>query len=296
MWRRRNNNNVPVLISEFHITSLNFWWSATTEILEEVIIVGVLLQKSGYRVDLFKNFVIIAIRPRASFFNGVLGAIDGGWTQGAVIDMTMQVLLSTIGGYMALLGALSANATISIAYPSWWKVYIAGGFLASVPTTFLLGVFGIALAIFIICCLIPPAWGYILVAAGAIVALVVSVVGFLLVLLFLELGILFRNWFAKMRKRTKRVAFIEYSLRESNKLTVLYFVGLFVCLILTIGSWMFWIGFLRLSGELYCPQELSLFDLVILGFASQKALFRQLLSLASPQERDASDEQPLNHL
>jgi len=160
----------------------------------------------------------------------VLGAIDGGWTQGAVIDMAMQVLLSTFGGYVALLGALSANATISIAYPSWWKVYIAGGFLASVPTTVLLGVFGIALIVFFICCLIPPAWGYIIAAAGIIVAIVVSVTGFLVVLIFREIGILFRNWFAKMRKRRKRVAFIEYSLRGNLALSVPYYLALFVCL------------------------------------------------------------------
>ncbi|OCL08318.1 hypothetical protein AOQ84DRAFT_222009 [Glonium stellatum] len=112
---------------------LGFWTSLAEEI-GTLGLVGTILSKSGYEVDLFKEFVIVAIRPRSGLLNGVLGAIDGGWAHEAVTDMITQILLSIFDGYLAFFGALSANHTSNPDVPPITKVYMAGGFMASIST------------------------------------------------------------------------------------------------------------------------------------------------------------------
>jgi hypothetical protein len=68
----------------FYVSMLSFWTSFAEEI-GTLVLVGTILSKSNYEVDLFREFVIV---------NGILGAIDGGWTHEVITDMITQILLS----------------------------------------------------------------------------------------------------------------------------------------------------------------------------------------------------------
>lgn len=107
----------------FYVNMLSFWTSLAEEI-GTLVLVGTILSKSNYEVDLFKEFVIV---------NGILGAIDSGWTHEAITDMITQILLS-LAVNLAFFGALSVNHTPNPDLPSISKVYMAGGFVAFIST------------------------------------------------------------------------------------------------------------------------------------------------------------------
>ncbi|KAH0552847.1 hypothetical protein GP486_006952 [Trichoglossum hirsutum] len=86
----------------FQVNILGFWGSLGLDI-GEIVIVGTLLSRVGYQVDIFKEFVIWSVRPRSAFLNGVLGAIDGGWTHDAITDMVAHILLSIFAIRRAIL-------------------------------------------------------------------------------------------------------------------------------------------------------------------------------------------------
>jgi hypothetical protein len=144
--------NIKVRTSRFDISPLGFYWSLASEICSEVIIVGVILSRAGYQVDMLKQFVIFAIRPRAAFFNGVLGAIHGGWTHDGITGMIIQTLLSIFGGYLAFFGAVTATHTTDPTRPALWRTYMGGGFVASISTTVVWLSFSIMCIIAIFCC------------------------------------------------------------------------------------------------------------------------------------------------
>jgi len=75
---------VQVRVTTFYVSMLGFWTSLAEEI-GTLVLVGTILSKSNYEVDLFKEFIII---------NGILRAIDGGWAHEAITDMITQILLS----------------------------------------------------------------------------------------------------------------------------------------------------------------------------------------------------------
>jgi hypothetical protein len=76
-------------------------------------------------------------------------------------------------------------------------------------------------------------------------------------------------------RQAEREEFMVMSL-ESGKVQWWYYSALALCLVLFVGNWLFWVGFLKLSGELYCPGELSTFDLIIIGFLIARNLIRQM--------------------
>ena len=76
----------------FYVSMLSLWTSLAEEI-GTLVLVGTILSKSNYEVDLFKKFVIV---------NDILGAIDGGWTHEAITDMITQILLSLAVTWLSL--------------------------------------------------------------------------------------------------------------------------------------------------------------------------------------------------
>ncbi|OCK87394.1 uncharacterized protein K441DRAFT_670787 [Cenococcum geophilum 1.58] len=54
-----------------------------------------------------------------------------------------------------------------------------------------------------------------------------------------------------------------------------YYSTLVQCFVLFVGSWVFWTEFLTLSGELYCPGELSKVTLVVIGLIFAWNIVRQ---------------------
>lgn len=76
----------------FYVSMLSLWASLAEEI-GTLVLVGTILSKSNYEVDLFKKFVIV---------NDILGAIDGGWTHEAITDMITQILLSLVVTWLSL--------------------------------------------------------------------------------------------------------------------------------------------------------------------------------------------------
>ena len=76
----------------FYVSMLSLWTSLAEEI-GTLVLVGTILSKSNYEVDLFKEFAIV---------NGTLGAIDGGWTHEAITDMITQILLSLAVTWLSL--------------------------------------------------------------------------------------------------------------------------------------------------------------------------------------------------
>jgi len=235
--------------------------------------VGILLLQQGYQEDLFKSFVLFSVRPRAAFFNALLGYIDAGWAHDGLIDMVAQILLSIFGGYFALFGAISANHTLNPARPDWWKTYLAGGALASLVTDCLLLYVAIMLlALGLIFCggwavimvmMVPPFW---------------FVWKMVLYRPVKEIGYMGANVY-RMMARKPRIEDPSSLFTFGNRLLSIWYVAtMCVSLILFIGCWMFWVGFLRLSGELYCPQDLGSMDITMIGFYAAVVLVRKLLA------------------
>jgi hypothetical protein len=252
------------------------------------VIVGVILARQGYQVDLMKNFVIFAIRPRPAFFSGLLGYVDGGWAHDGLVEMLMQILLSIFGGYLALFGAISANHTADPSRPGFWKAYMAGGIIASLVTDFIWIYFSlICNALVLICCgqwkpvvylCIPPA----------------KLIWFTLTSPLKQLKIILRNAYTVVSRNGDRRQDPNMLLDMNEiRLRIWYKIAMAISLILFVGSWMFWVGFLRLSGELYCPEELSKIDVAIVGLSFAIVLVRKALGfLSGEQSQDSWSEEP----
>lgn len=96
---------------------LSFWTSLAEEIGTPVL-VGTILSKSDYEVDLFKEFVIV---------NGILGAIDGGWTHETITNMITQILLSLAVTWLSLEHSASTILPIPTSPPcrkSTWQAVL----------------------------------------------------------------------------------------------------------------------------------------------------------------------------
>ncbi|KAF2194682.1 glycosyltransferase family 90 protein [Zopfia rhizophila CBS 207.26] len=253
--------DVKIRTRTFRVSNLAFWTTIAADISENVVLVGVVLSRQGYQIDMLKNFVLFSVRPRGAFFHALLGYIDGGWAHDGLIDMIAQVLLSIFGGYMALFGAISANHTLDPSRPLWWKTYLAGGAMASIVTDFLwLYVSAIGISLALICCGGLVALAY-LVTIPAVLGWMMLIVG-----PFKEIKIMLQNIYNLIRRR-ERCQNPDSLLDFRNLwLSRWYKITMFVSLVLFIGCWMFWNGFLRLSGELYCPQDQSRIDLTMIGF------------------------------
>lgn len=268
LWLRYSKGDrSPLRSKEFHVSVIGFWTSLAFDI-GEVVIVGNLLSRIGYQVDIFKEFVIWAVRPRSAFMNGVLGAIDGGWTNPALIDMVSHIILSIFGGYLAFFGALSANHTADPARPGYWKAYMAGGFMASISTD-------VVWLSFSISCILATFCIWRLVAA--LVIPFFMMLWFAIIEPFKQAKYVVRNRYLSCRgRKNEHEEYMKMDL-DSQPFKWWYHSALALCLVLFVGNWMFWIGFLQLSGELYCPGELGKFDLIIIGLIFARSLVRQLL-------------------
>ncbi|KAH0545404.1 hypothetical protein FGG08_000545 [Glutinoglossum americanum] len=268
LWQRARGKSAEELRSkQFRVNILGFWTSLGLDV-GEIVIVGTLLSKVGYQVDIFKEFVIWSVRPRSAFLNGVLGAIDGGWSNEAVTDMVANILLSIFGGYLAFFGALCANHTTNPMRPLVWKTYMAGGFMASISTDVVWLSFSFMCILATFCCwkaLAPP------------FRLIFKVLWFAVSSPFIQAKVFLKNGYLRMRgRKDQREKYLALSL-DNSSLMVWYYSALALCFVLFVGNWMFWTGFLQLSGELYCPGELSKFDLVVIGLIFARTLIRQTL-------------------
>ncbi|KAF2261793.1 hypothetical protein CC78DRAFT_546375 [Lojkania enalia] len=264
---------ISIRTRTFRASHLGFWVTIAKDICENVVLTGIVLQRQNYQIDILKNFVLFSIRPRGAFFHALLGYIDAGWAHDGLIDMVSQILLSVFGGYMALFGAISANHTLDPLRPLWWKTYLAGGVMASIVTDFLLlYLSAILISIALIFC------GGL--AALALLAMVPAVLGWymLIVAPFKEVVILLRNVINCILRRARYSDPDALCTFNQTWFKRWYMFCSFISLVLFIGSWMYWNGFLRLSGELYCPQELSRINLVMIGFYAVCVLVRKFLA------------------
>lgn len=276
---------IPVRTRHFRVTNLGFWATIAKDICENVVLVGIVFQRQGYQIDLFKNFVLFSIRPRGAFFHALLGYIDGGWGPDAFIDMIAQILLSVFGGYMGLFGAIAANHTADPTRPGWWKTYLAGGAMASIVTDCLLVyVSAIGISVLLICC-------------GGLVALaylvtIPAVLAFAMLILapFKEITIMLRNLYNILRHRNRYQDPAAQFSFNNPWFSRWYKFTMAVSLILSVGCWMFWNGFLRLSGELYCPQDLSYVDLTMIGFYVACVLVRKLFSFLAGERATIAED------
>jgi hypothetical protein len=285
LFRRFFLHQRPLRTSAFHVNIIGFWLGIAKEICMEVVIVSVIYSKQGYQINMLKNFVLFAIRPRPAFLNGILGYYDGQYAHEALQDMVAQVLLSIFGGYLALFGALSANHTTDPTRPGYWKVYMAGGIMSSITTDFVWIWFSlICNALVLICC---GQWKPI----AFLTIPVFKLFGFIITSPLRQLGLIIRNLHLRMARRTNETRDSEMVLDFSTNswLRFWYAVSILVSLILFIGGWMFWSGFIRLSGELYCPQEMSTVDTAVIGFSVVLYLGRYLLSWLSRSSTTMTD-------
>jgi hypothetical protein len=291
LWARRKNKNIVLRSRTFHVNVIGFWASLAIEILEDVVMVGLILSKQGYQTDMMKNFVIFAIRPRPAFFNALLGYYDSGWAPGGLTDMVTQIILSLFGGYLALFGAISATHTTNPMRPNWWKAYLAGGALASVVTSFVWIYIAImCILLTFICCGSATPLAYMAV-------LPLQIIWFTITSVLGQLKLIVQNFYhVIIRRRKYREVESEMVLTFNNsQLKTRYHFAMLTSLILLIGSWMFWVGFLRLSGDLYCPQELPQVDLIVISFYLALVLVRKafafLLGEQEVIEQDTRDLQ-----
>jgi hypothetical protein len=263
--------NIAVRSRTFRVSNLGFWATIAKDVCENVVLVGLVLGKQGYQIDMLKNFVLFTIRPRGAFFHALLGFVDGGWGPDGLIDMIAQILLSIFGGYMALFGAISANHTKDPSRPWWWKTYLAGGAMASIVTDFIwLYLSAIGISVVLICC------GGLVALAYLVTIPVVLAWMMLIVAPFKEVWIILRNFINLIRRRT-RYADPESLFSFHNVwFSRWYKFTMFISLVLFVGCWMFWNGFLRLSGELYCPKELGWMDATMIGFYAACVLVRKI--------------------
>ncbi|KAF2469827.1 uncharacterized protein BDR25DRAFT_304247 [Lindgomyces ingoldianus] len=237
---------------------------------------------------MLKTFVLFSIRPRGAFFHALLGYIDGGWGPDGMMDMIAQILLSIFGGYMALFGAISANHTLDPSRPIWWKTYLAGGAMASIVTDFLLlYVSAIGISIAFICC------GGLVALAYLVTFPVVLAWMMLIVAPFKELKIILQNAYylvrGHKRYRSPDSLFTFHNVWFSRW----YKITMFISLVLFIGCWMFWNGFLRLSGELYCPQDLQNVDLTMIGFYAASVVLRKVLCFFQGEQASVEGDEGL---
>ncbi|ORY09831.1 hypothetical protein BCR34DRAFT_602554 [Clohesyomyces aquaticus] len=286
---------IKVRSRTFRFSNLGFWTTIAKDICENVVLVGIVLQRQGYQIDLLKTFVLFSIRPRGAVFHALLGYIDGGWGPDGMMDMIAQILLSIFGGYMALFGAIGANHTLDPSRPIWWKTYLAGGAMASIVTDFLLLYVSVSfIALAFICC------GGLVVLAYLITIPAVLAWMMLIVAPFKEIRIILKNIFNMLRRRSRYGDPSPVFTFLNPIFAVWYQITMFISLVLCVGCWMFWNGFLRLSGELYCPQDLSFVDLTMIGFYAASVVVRKILCFLMGEkatlEEDIGGAFPLEEL
>lgn len=211
---------------------------------------------------------MFSVRPRGAFFHALLGFVDAGWAKDGLIDMVAQILLSVFGGYMAFIGAMGTNKTMDPSRPDWWKTYLAGGAMASI-TTDLIALYVILsfLSLAFFCC------GGLYVFGVMVAAPIALVWKMLVVEPFKEVWVMLGNIYRCVRRRRR-----EEIDTFGWTIGLGYSATMFVSLVLCVGCWMFWNGFVRLSGELYCPQDLSYIDVTMVGFYALSVMIRKLFS------------------
>ncbi|KAF2873965.1 hypothetical protein BDV95DRAFT_317987 [Massariosphaeria phaeospora] len=286
IWRRFvRGENIAVRTRSFRVSNFGLWATIAKDVCENVVLVGVVLQRQGYKIDLFKNFVMFSVRPRGAFFHALLGYIDGGWGPDAMIDMIAQILLSVFGGYVALFGAVSANHTLDPSRPLWWKTYVVGGAMASIVSDFLsLYMFAVGISLTLVCCGGAAVLAY-LVTVPAVLAWLMLIVS-----PFKELMLMIKNMYNLLRRRSRHQDPESLFSFHNVWFSRWYKISMFISLVLFIGSWMFWNGFLRLSGDLYCPQDLAYLDLTMIGFYAACVVVRKLFSFLQGEKAVVEDE------
>jgi hypothetical protein len=230
-------SDVPLRRTTYRLSSLSLWTTVAKDICENVVLSGIILQRQGTQVDFWKMFVIFSIRPRGAFFHALLGFVDGGWADDGLVDMAAQILLSVFGGYMAFIAAWTADRSTDPSRPVWWKTYLAGGAIASVATDMLVVYLFV---IFVCVCTCCVCWG-----APAFVKLTKGPFAWAWKTLFgnpLKEVVALMGNVVRCVSRRGRVGWN----RDDRVIGLGYYVCMGVSLVLFVGCWMFWNGYVIL--------------------------------------------------
>lgn len=178
---------------------------------------------------LFEQIQVWAVRPRAAVLIALLGFIHPVW-----VGMALKAMITDFLLCMVAIGMIKTVATSPpTGYgdkPAGYTAYRFGAVVSIIPTIIAMVVFALLLLSTLKCSKKSPIYR-----------------------LLREAGMQIANMFRKIGgKETTEPTTYEWN---GHRYLVIY-VPLFVLsLLLYIGNWMFWSGFLTVSGRLYCPAE-----------------------------------------
>jgi hypothetical protein len=220
--------------TEIKIGFIAIAWTLLLDVAKPIVL-GVIAQRQGYKVDLLMAVFLWSIRPRSAFMSGLLGFFHPQFMEHAIGKMGVDVVFSLPAAAFAINAAFFPNRTKNPAKPIIYKYYQAGAIMMLIPAV----IVGLAfLGLSIDHCKLIRLVKY-----------------------------PFREGYTRVRNIGKK----EEEKRPEHYVHLSMFKGwyyIFLILggILFIGSWMVWATFLEMAGDLYCPASLKEVIIVLLVF------------------------------
>ena len=255
-----------------------------------------LLEKSGYQGDIVLELVFFAIRPRTAVIDGLMG-LSSRWSRDAVAALGFDLWLSFLGGgyiYTFYWGHITAP-TNPLAPVGQLKILSVGSMMMLTPSVFFILVSMLASWVVVLrasgCCGGRKNKNHILSGVLFWMFCCISITFVLAFLMFIAaLEIIARSIMAirKTKRDSESNTLLQklvwepfwgrYISTTSSKFWVVYWLMLIMSIVSHIGSWIFFVSYLKLAGDLFCPTQsseiLCLWILFPLGIDAVFRLFR----------------------
>ncbi|RTE79016.1 hypothetical protein BHE90_006509 [Fusarium euwallaceae] len=255
-----------------------------------------LLEKSGYQGDIVLQLVFFAIRPRTAVIDGLMG-LSSRWSRDAVAALGFDLWLSFLGGgyiYTFYWKHITAS-TNPLAPVAQLKILSVGSMMMLAPSIFFILVSMLASCVVVMrasgCCGGKKNKSHILSGVLFWMFCCISITFVLAFLMFIAALEIIARSIMTVRKTKRNPESNEllqklvwepfwgrYISTTSSKFWVVYWLMLIMSVVSHVGSWIFFVSYLKLAGDLFCPTQsaeiLCLWILFPLGIDAVFHLFR----------------------
>jgi len=224
------------------------------------------LQKAGLtgtystQLDFLQQLFVYLIRPRAAPLTGLLGFFFHGFSQTGLADLFADGVLSFVAGTSVLvpfwfLFLSQANPAAPV---QALKIVATGALLSAAPAYFFL------FAILLLSLFLGLMGGNLLISILLFLIVPLLIVVFLVLLPILSVIELVARGVVKIMQLLKKLpndrqkTFWEEPLATSNaKFRFIYAIMWLSSVVINVGNWLFFVSYLKLDGEMFCQENIS---------------------------------------